>query len=124
MSYSVPILACVVTAAFFIFQRLAFVPPDTAREILAKGAMVIDVRSAEEFGSGHAPGAVNAELGRLRSELPRLVDDKNRVLLFYCMGGGRSALALRQARSLGYGNVFNLGSFSRAKRLIGEGRRG
>ncbi len=102
----------------FLLQRLAFVRPDIARRHLAAGALVIDVRSPEEFRAGHLPQAVNLDLGALRAELPRLVPDRNRVLLLHCLSGGRSALGRRVARNLGYAQVFNLGSLGRARRIV------
>ncbi len=102
----------------FLFQRLAFVRPEVARRHLAAGALVIDVRSPEEFRAGHLPQAVNLDLAVLREELPRLVPDRNRVLLLHCLSGGRSALGSRVARKLGYPQVFNLGSLGRARRIV------
>ena len=91
---------------------------EVARKHLAAGALVIDVRSPEEFRSGHVPGAINIPLGELRESLPGRVTDKNQVLLLHCLSGGRSGIARRQLRSLGYPNVFNLGSYARAERVV------
>jgi rhodanese-related sulfurtransferase len=57
-------------------------------------------------------------LGELRESLPRRVKDKNQVLLLHCLSGGRSGIARGQARSLGYSNVFNLGSYARAEKIV------
>jgi len=46
------------------------------------------------------------------------VPDKSRALLLHCLSGGRSAIAKRQLRNMGYANAFNLGSLSRARRLV------
>ena len=79
--------------AFFVWKRLSFVSAKVARKQLAEGAVVIDVRSPEEFRSGHVPNAVNIPLGELRESLPRRVKDKSQVRLLHCLSGTRSGMA-------------------------------
>lgn len=122
MNWTIAIVTGLVLAAFFILKRLSLVSVEVARKRLAAGAMVIDVRSPEEFRCGHLPDAVNIPLSELREDLPRQVKDKNQILLLYCLSGGRSAIAKQRARSLGYSTVFNLGSYSRAKQILDGGR--
>ena len=97
---------------------------ETARKHLAQGALVIDVRSPEEFREGHVPDAINLPLGELRESLPRRVKDKTQVLLLHCLSGGRSGLARQQLRRLGYANAFNLGSYARADKIVRSARGG
>jgi len=105
-------------AALFLLKRMSFVSAEVARQYLRQGALVIDVRSPEEFRSGHVTNAVNIPLGELGESLPRRVKDKNQVLLLHCLSGGRSGIAKHQLKGLGYPNVFNLGSFGRAKQIV------
>jgi phage shock protein E len=114
-------LACI-GAAFvtvFVLKRMSFVSPETARQHLQQGALVVDVRSTGEYQGGHLPGAVNIPLGELQEALPRRATDKQQVLLLHCLSGTRSGIARRQLKSLGYQNVFNLGSYGRAKKIVG-----
>ncbi len=122
MNWTIAIVTGVVLAAFFVLKRLTLVSVEVARQRLAAGALVIDVRSPEEFRCGHLPEAVNIPLSEFCENLPRQVKDKNQILLLHCLSGGRSAIAKQQARSLGYSAVFNLGSYSRAKQIL-EGER-
>lgn len=108
--------------AIFALKRRSFVSADIARKHLTQGALVIDVRSTEEFRNGHVPGAVNIPLGELRESLPRRVQDKNQPLLVHCLSGGRSAIAKQQLKGMGYANVFNLGSLARAKQVVNGAR--
>jgi phage shock protein E len=108
--------------AMFLLKRLSFVSAEVARKHLADGALVIDVRSPEEFRSGKVPGAINIPLGELRDSLPRRLKDKQQPLLVHCLSGGRSAIAKQQIKNLGYPNVFNLGSLGRAQRLFAEAK--
>ena len=118
MEWIVAAVAAGVIVSFLVWQRMSFVAKGAAREYLAKGALVVDVRSPEEFRGGHVPGAVNIPLGELRESLPRQVKDKQQVLLVHCLGGGRSAIAKRQLRGMGYARVYNLGSLARARQIV------
>ena len=118
MDWTIALFAVAVIAAFFLLKRMSFVAADVARKHLAQGALVIDVRSPEEFRSGHVPNAVNIPLGELRESLPRRVKDKNQVLLLHCASGMRSGMARKKLQALGYTRVFNLGSYGRAERIL------
>ncbi|UFN47603.1 rhodanese-like domain-containing protein [Roseomonas sp. OT10] len=81
-------------------------------------ALVVDVRDAAEVqASGKVPGAVNVSRGMLEfradpsapSHDPAF--DPDRTVLVYCASGGRSALAGKTLRELGYRDVRNLGGF-------------
>jgi phage shock protein E len=109
----------VAVAAFLLLKRLTLVQPDAARDWLKQGARVIDVRSEGEFKGGHLPGAVNIPLGRLRDEIARVAPDKDQPLLLHCLSGTRSGMGKAQLKKLGYRNVFNLGSYGRAEKILG-----
>ena len=111
-----------VMVAVWVFKRMSFISPDNARRFLQQGAMVVDVREAGEYRGGHLPQAVNIPLGELRSSLPHRVTDKNQVLLLHCLSGTRSGIAKRQLKGMGYANVFNLGSYSRAEKILSGAR--
>jgi rhodanese-related sulfurtransferase len=93
------------------------VNPEQARELIGKGAVVIDVRDAPEIAAGKIEGAIHISRGMLEFRadpaLPsydkRLAPDKPVIL--YCASGGRSALAGKTLQDLGYTEVYNLGSF-------------
>jgi phage shock protein E len=108
--------------SFIFLKRMALVPAETARKHLVAGALVIDVRSPEEFRSGHVPSALNIPLGQLRERLPHHVKEPQQPLLLHCLGGGRSAIAQQQLKRMGYTNVFNLGSLARARHLYALGK--
>jgi phage shock protein E len=118
MDWKILIPIAVVVVAFLWLKRMLFVSAELARKYLEAGALVIDVRSAEEFRNGHLTNAVNIPLGELKEHISDFVKDKNQVLLLHCLSGGRSAIAKHQLKRLGYANAFNLGSSSRAKRIV------
>lgn len=58
----------------------------------AGGALVVDAREADEFASGHIPGAINVPLSTFQpSKLPA---EPGKKLVLNCLGGKRSAMAL------------------------------
>lgn len=121
MNWNLIIVVIIGVAAVWWLKRAAFVAKAVAGKLLAEGALVIDVRSPEEFRRGHISGAINIPLGALRHEIVRLVPDRQQGLLVHCLSGGRSALAQRQLKNLGYANVFNLGSLTRARSITRAG---
>jgi phage shock protein E len=121
MDWKFIIIALAVVAVFFALKRMSFVSAAVARQHLAAGALVVDVRTADEFGRGHLPNAINIPLGELNERVPQLVKDKNQALLLHCLSGGRSALAKQRLKGMGYVNAFNLGSYRRARRILNSG---
>ena len=91
---------------------------EAAAMIKAGNTLVVDVRDAPEVAaSGKIAGAVNVSRGMLEfradPELPShdKVFDKSKSVILYCASGGRSALAGKLLKDLGYEKVFNLGGF-------------
>lgn len=92
---------------------------DEAAEMIRSGnTLVVDVRDAPEVAaSGKIAGAVNVSRGMLEfradPELPShdKAFDKSKTVILYCASGGRSALAGKLLKDLGYDKVYNLGGF-------------
>lgn len=120
MNWPTLLIIAALVVIVILLKKSGEIAPGTAREYLQHGALVIDVRSAEEFSSGHLSAAVNLPLGDLAHSLPRLAKDKNQVLLMHCQSGVRSARATSQAKAMGYAHTFNLGSFARASDIVGN----
>ena len=109
-----------VVAAFFLFRQTGQISAKDALAQLKNGALVIDVRSAGEFNSGHLASAINIPLDEIETALPKRVPDKKQVLLLHCRSGMRSGMAKSQLNGMGYTNAFNLGSYGRAKDIISK----
>ncbi|MBI5915446.1 MAG: rhodanese-like domain-containing protein [Bacteroidetes bacterium] len=78
------------------------------RKQAGENIQVIDVRSPEEFGEKHVPGAVNLPLDGLGKATSRL--DRSAVLVTACgKGGGRSATGAETLRKLGFRAVWLCG---------------
>jgi phage shock protein E len=111
-----------VVAAVFLWKKSGQISAQAAREYLKNGARVIDVRSPGEFRSGHLAGAVNIPLEEIETAILQRVKDRNQVLLLHCASGVRSGLACRKLKRLGFAQVYNLGSYGRAEKILGSRR--
>ncbi|HET7103454.1 MAG TPA: rhodanese-like domain-containing protein [Terracidiphilus sp.] len=112
-----------IAIAYMLFKRSGRVKVNDAVEYLKSGATVIDVRTEAEFEAGHLSQAVNLPLDRVEALVPSFVTDKNKVLLLHCQNGIRSGAAKRKLADIGYTNVFNLGSYERALRIVSTRRK-
>jgi len=71
-----------------------------AKDLLASGATLVDVRSAQEWRSGRAPQAKHVPLDRLQTSTAEI--NKNRPVIAMCASGVRSASAARLLAAQGY----------------------
>lgn len=122
MDWKALLILTVCIVAFLIWKRMSLAPARLACELRARGALIVDVRSAGEFRSMHLQGAVNVPLDELETKLPAVAKDKSQPLLVHCLSGTRSGLAIGRIKSLGYEKVYNVGSYQRARALFGERR--
>lgn len=88
--------------------------PTIIKEKLAAGAVILDVRSSEEFRSGAYRGAINIPLGDLGPRLGELA--KDRPVVLYCASGGRSAMAAQILKQAGFSDVHNAGGLHQMPR--------
>jgi len=94
------------------------ITPEEARTLMAAGALVVDVRDAPEVEkSGKVAGARHVSRGMLefRADPASPYHDKafskDKTVIVYCASGGRSALAGKTLKDMGYTDVRNLGAF-------------
>ena len=95
------------------------ITPDQASDMIKEGdTLVVDVRDAPEVAaSGRVAGAVNVSRGMLefRADPESPYHDKNfdkgKTVILYCASGGRSALAGKVLKDMGYDKVYNVGGF-------------
>lgn len=92
-------------------------PPDGVA--LPEDAVVIDVRTASEFASGHLEGAILLDVsnGDLAAALPSL--DREVPYFVHCRSGSRSAQAVALMRDAGFADVTDLGALESASAATG-----
>lgn len=82
---------------------------EQARALVAKGAVLVDVRSPSEFAAGHIEGAINIPVGEVASRTDEIGPASTAVVV-YCQSGMRSAQAKKVLAGKGFGDVHDLGS--------------
>lgn len=74
----------------------------------AEGATLLDVRTPNEFQSGHIRGAINIPVNAIQTAEKKL-KDKTAPIYVYCQSGARSGSACHTLQSMGYTNAVNIG---------------
>jgi rhodanese-related sulfurtransferase len=103
-------------------QAVPKISAEDAKKLIADGnALVVDVRDGTEVAkSGKIKGAVHVSRGLLefKADAETSYHDaafqKDRPVIVYCASGGRSALAGKTLKDMGYDDVRNLGGFKDA----------
>jgi phage shock protein E len=72
-----------------------------------KPHLLLDVRTPEEFATGHIPGAVNISVESLQSRLSEVSNDA--PIIVYCRSGNRSAVASKILSDANYSTIFDMG---------------
>lgn len=75
------------------------------------GALLLDVRTPEEFAAGHVEGAVNIPVQNLAERMAE-VGPQDRPVVVYCRSGARSARATAMLKEAGYQQLLDLGPMS------------
>ena len=79
-----------------------------------KGAILLDVRTADEYSEYHIDGSMNIPLGNLES-IVQIITNKATPLYVHCLSGGRSARAAAFLKGKGYTDVHDIGGISAYK---------
>lgn len=75
--------------------------------LIEEGALVIDVRSTEEFESGHLPGAVHVPYQDTDALTELIGPDPDRTVVLYCGSGRRAENAREALEGAGFNQVYN-----------------
>lgn len=79
-------------------------------QLIEQGAMIVDVRTPQEFADGHLDNAVNYPLSELDTYLANV--DKDVHIVLYCRSGNRSGQAYQYLQSQGFTNIHNAGGLA------------
>lgn len=78
---------------------------------IAAGAMVLDVRTPEEFAEGHLANAVNIPFEQVTQEFMNRGIPKDTPVVLYCRSGRRSGIAIADLVAAGYTQTFDAGAY-------------
>lgn len=74
-------------------------------------AVLLDVRTPDEYRQGHIPGSKNVPLQSI-SKVAGMIDNKSTRIFVHCLSGARSRQAAAILKQMGYTNVKNIGGIS------------
>ena len=77
-------------------------------KMIEKGAVLVDVRSPQEFTEGHLENAISLPEYEMNQKVKDILPDQSQVIIVYCSTGHRSEKAQRELEKLGYQKVYNL----------------
>jgi phage shock protein E len=89
-------------------RNIQEVSPQQAAKMRAEGAVLIDVREADEFAKEHATGAIHLSKGVLEWKIEEQIPDPATTIVCYCGGGSRSALAAESLKRMGYSKAVSV----------------
>ena len=89
-------------------ESFASVSPQQAVQLMNRGALTIDLRSADQFAAGHVSGARRMDGEQILRGAELLKKYKQKPIIVYCNSGSLAAAAVRQLRGQGFTQVTNL----------------
>lgn len=96
---------------FFDFLKLPDIQQGVREYGDTPGAVLLDVRTAEEYREGHIPGSRNLPLDELE-RVQKIVQQQDTPVFLYCYSGARSRQAAGILRNMGYTHVKNAGGIA------------
>ena len=96
---------------FDAFFNLADINSGVEEYRAKDGAVLLDVRTPEEYREGHIEGSINVPLDNITA-IGSTVKNVNTPLYVYCLSGARSGQAVSYLKKSGYTNVTNIGGIS------------
>ncbi len=96
---------------FFDFLRSPDINEGVKQYQSEANAVLLDVRTPQEYREGHIPGSKNVPLQNIEM-VSSVVKDKNTPVFVHCLSGGRSGQAAAILKRMGYTNVKNIGGIS------------
>ena len=88
--------------------------------VVQSDAIIIDVRTPEEFAAGHLEGAVLIDIKDVSFDSKIAALDPDASYIVYCRSGNRSAQAVERMRGAGIDDITDLGSLENASAVVGR----
>jgi len=106
----ITLIVALIAVAFELFQRSrnGGLSNNQVIALQNKGALLLDVRTDEEFAGGHIVDARHIELSQLATSIDSIKKYREKPVIVYCETGNRSAQALKTLKDQGFTQAFNL----------------
>ena len=87
------------------------ITPEEAKSRIDSGdeIIILDVRTEDEYNSGHISNAILIPNETITDKMPDLLPDLDAEILIYCRSGNRSAQAAKKLIAIGYTKVYDFG---------------
>ena len=96
---------------FFDFLKQPNINQGVEQYKTTSGAVLLDVRTPQEYAEGHIPGGKNLPLQDI-DKAAVIIDNKDTPLFVHCLSGTRSRQAAEALKQMGYTNVTNIGGIA------------
>ena len=106
--------------SIFGFLKQADINAGVQEFLKAEKAVLLDVRTKEEYESGHIENSENIPLQQIEKVIAKITD-KNTPLFVYCQSGARSSRSTSALKQMGYLNVTNIGGISSYRGKVVKG---
>lgn len=90
------------------FDQKLDITKDELQQYEKNGAIIVDVRSPQEYKEGHINGAICIPEYDIKKEAENILKNKNENIIVYCSTGQRSKKAQERLKKMGYNNVYNI----------------
>jgi len=101
---------------FSVIKKILGIKSIDLVHLIQSGAVIVDVRSKEEFASGHVKGSINIPLEQIGNNVHTL--KKHKQVIVCCRSGSRSGMAKRMLQAKGVNHVANGGSWQNVNHYI------
>jgi rhodanese-related sulfurtransferase len=102
----------------FKFLKSLFGPKADFKELVSKGAVIIDVRTAEEFKAGHIKDSLNIPVDKIAGQAEKL-KKQGKVVITCCRSGARSGMAQEILNQKGV-EAYNGGPWNELRKVLSE----
>ena len=107
------------TASAATSEGAAVVPGEEARDLVDAGAVLVDVRNADEYAAGHVEGAQSIPLESGDFDAGVEGRDRDATYVVYCASGRRAGIAVERMTQLGFTDVHNAGGLEDVADVVG-----
>ncbi len=106
------LLGLILSSAMVVMSASAIASEraDIAWQHIESGALLVDVRTPQEFAQGHLDNAINIQLDTVETGFSHI--EKDRDIVVYCRSGNRSGIAMQSLVKQGFINIHNVTAFS------------
>ncbi|TCD03197.1 rhodanese-like domain-containing protein [Pedobacter psychroterrae] len=113
------ILLGVITTMYLGYLAYRFVNLDSALATkIAKGGIILDVRTVKEYNTGHIKGSINISMGTIRDRYIEL--DPEKTYITTCSHGLRSVKVQKILKELGFKHVYNGGAWVDLEKIVNQ----